>query len=78
MLWQDYVIMTVCFGFGLAMIPSILSEHKPSKWTNRLTFLGLLILTGVFATLDLWLSLGTELFASLCWGILTIQTWKNK
>ena len=73
MSWQDITIMVGCFALGFALFPSIFSKYKPARWSCALTFGVLLVLSICFATLKLWLSMGAELFATVCWFILLVQ-----
>ncbi len=73
MLWQDVVIMISCFGFALALIPSIRSKQKPARSSCALTVFLLLLCAVSFATLGLWLSFSAEMLATLAWGILLVQ-----
>ena len=73
MIWQDIVIMIVCYGFGFALIPSIRSASKPALWTSFLTGLGLVVIAVCFVTLGLWLSFISEVFAATMWFILYVQ-----
>lgn len=73
MIWQDIVIMISCFGFSLALIPTIKGKHKPEKSSCLLTFVLLSLCAISFATLGLWLSFVAELTAIIAWGILFFQ-----
>ena len=77
MIWQDYIIMTVGFTFAFAMFPSIFSANKPSRWTCLITSIGLAILSAMFGTLGLWLSMTSNIFSTACWSVLAVQTWRN-
>ena len=71
--WQDIVIMIACFGFAVALIPSIRGKQKPEKASCVLTILLLLAIAVSFATLGLWLSFSAEITAIVAWGILLFQ-----
>jgi len=73
MIWQDVVIMVACFGFALALIPSIRGRHKPARLTCFLTIIGLVGIAVSFATLQLWLAFASEVTAITAWGILLFQ-----
>ena len=73
MIWQDIVIMISCFGFALALIPSIKGKQKPAKSSCVLTLILLTLCALSFATLHLWLSFSAELTAIIAWGILLFQ-----
>ncbi len=73
MIWQDVVIMVGCFGFALALIPTIRSKQKPPRSSCALTLFLLCLLVICFATLGLWLSFASEVAGMLAWGILLFQ-----
>jgi len=73
MIWQDIVIMIACFGFAIALIPSIRGKQKPAKSSCILTIALLLAIAVCFATLGLWLSMTSEITAIIAWGILLFQ-----
>jgi hypothetical protein len=73
MIWQDVTIMAACFGFAIALIPSIRGKDKPAKSSCAITA-GLLAAIAVsFATLGLWLSFVSELTSIAAWLILLFQ-----
>ena len=63
MIWQDIVIMIACFGFAIALIPSIRGKQKPAKSSCILTIALLVAIAVCFATLGLWLSMASEITA---------------
>ena len=65
--------MIACFGFGLALIPSIRGKDKPAKKSCAITIILLTAISVSFATLGLWLSLGAEITAIVAWGVLLFQ-----
>ena len=73
MLWQDFVIMISCFGFAIALIPSIRGKQKPAKSSCVLTALLLMAIAVCFATLGLWLSFASEVASIIAWTILYFQ-----
>ena len=73
MIWQDIVIMVACFGFAVALIPSIVGKYKPAKSSCLLTIVLLAAIAISFATLNLWLSFWAEITAIIAWGILLFQ-----
>ncbi len=73
MIWQDIVIMIACFGFALALLPSIRGKQKPARSSCALTLFLLALCAVSFATLKLWLSFAAEMTAMLAWGILFSQ-----
>jgi len=72
-MWQDVVIMVACFGFAVALIPSIVGKYKPAKISCVLTIILLTAIAVSFATLSLWLSFWAEVSAIVAWGILLFQ-----
>lgn len=72
-MWQDVVIMVACFGFALALIPSIRGKNKPAKSSCGITIALLTAIAVSFATLGLWLSFASEITAIVAWGILLFQ-----
>jgi len=72
-IWQDIVIMVACFGFAIALIPSIKGKQKPERSSCLLTILLLLAIAVSFATLKLWLSMFAEITAIIAWSILLFQ-----
>ena len=73
MIWQDIIIMVACFGFAVALIPSIRSDAKPAKASCVITIALLTAIAVSFATLNLWLSFWSEITAIGAWGILLFQ-----
>jgi len=73
MIWQDIVIMVACFGFAIALIPSIRGKRKPEKLSCAITMILLIAIAVSFATLGLWLSFASEITAIIAWGILLLQ-----
>ena len=73
MIWQDIIIMIACFGFALALIPSIIGKGKPAKSSCLITIVLLTAIAVSFATLNLWLSFWSEITAIIAWGILLFQ-----
>ena len=72
-MWQDVVIMVACFGFAIALIPSIRGKNKPAKSSCAMTAILLAAIAISFATLGLWLSFASEITAIIAWGILLFQ-----
>ena len=73
MIWQDIVIMVACFGFAVALIPSIRGGQKPERSSCLFTIILLLAIAVCFGTLKLWLSMTAEITAIIAWGILLFQ-----
>ena len=71
--WPDIVIMVACFGFAVALTPSIVGKNKPAKSSCLLTVVLLTAIAVSLATLGLWLSFWSEITAIIAWGILLFQ-----
>lgn len=71
--WQDVVIMVSCFGFAVALIPSIAGKSKPARSSCLLTAVLLTAIAVCFATLGLWLSFWAEVTSIGAWLILLFQ-----
>ena len=73
MIWQDVIIMVACFGFAIALIPSIRGKQKPARSSCAITVVLLTAIAVCFATLGLWLSMASEITAIVAWGVLLFQ-----
>ncbi len=73
MIWEDVVIMFAAFGLALALIPSIISAQKPTRWSCVLTIILLFAMVVSFVSLGFWLSVGAEFLGIFTWGILLFQ-----
>ncbi|MEX0916965.1 MAG: hypothetical protein WDZ90_00330 [Candidatus Paceibacterota bacterium] len=71
--WQDWVLAAGQLSFAVALVPSILSKHKPSAWTSALTALVLTTFVVVFFTLGLLYGAITSGVVAVCWYILLFQ-----
>jgi hypothetical protein len=81
MIWQDIVISVICFLFGFMLFPQIKSSLKGrhvNVWSAGLTSLGLYIIAIAFATLDLWLSVISDLFSGTVWLILWYLAFRGR
>ena len=73
MIWQDLVLTIGGFALSIALLPSITSKNKPSKYTSMFTGTILASFTVCYATLGLTMaSIATASTASL-WFVLLIQ-----
>ena len=81
-MWQDIVIAAVSFGFGFMLIPQLLDSIKGIGFVNTttsgLTIVGIIIFGITFATLDLWLSVASEIICAIMWTAIFILGVKNK
>ena len=75
--WQDIAITVLCFGLGVIALPSVFSKTKPKRSLCLNMALIITVLGIVFATMQLWLSLGAELFAAAPWWIMLFQKRKR-
>lgn len=73
MIWQDIVIMFSCFGFSLALIPSIRGKNKPARLTCLMTALLLTTIAVCFGSLKLYLAMVSEITAVIAWSVLLFQ-----
>jgi hypothetical protein len=71
--WQDIVLATGSIIFSVALIPSILSKHKPALLTSCLTFSVLVAYIVTYASLTFWYATFGVALNALCWGILAVQ-----
>jgi len=78
MIWQDIVLSIGSVIFVIALIPSIMSAHKPAFTTSVLSSLVLVAFTFVYATLDLWLSAVITAFSAILWMVLAFQKSNGK
>jgi hypothetical protein len=76
-MWQDYVLFLGAFVFIASLIPSITSNEKPNKCTSFFTSFVLLIYSGVYVTLDLYISSIIVFLTSFGWMILFVQSYYN-
>jgi len=75
---QDYIIGIGNVIFGIALIPSLLSDKKPSKWTSISTSSVLFVFCGTFISLDMgWSAIMSYINASF-WAILFGQQLNNE
>lgn len=73
MIWQDVALGIIGFSFSFALIPSIISKHKPAKWSCLLTATGLTVMVVIFGTMGLWLTVIANSMSALAWWILLFQ-----
>lgn len=71
--WQDLVICLGCFGFALALVPSIRGKQKPARSSCLITMVLLAMIATSFITLHLWASFFAELASFAAWSILLFQ-----
>ena len=77
-MWQDIVIFIGQFLLAVALIPSILSDKKPSWSTSLLTAIVLSVFAVCFYTLKLYGAMIAVLLGVLTWVILLVQVLRRK
>lgn len=60
-------------GFSIALVPSLVSKNKPSRWTCLMTALILTAFIPAVLTLKLYFAAGATILCALLWYILLIQ-----
>jgi len=76
--WQDIILAVGSLILAVALLPSIMSQHKPDLWTSSLTCVVLFIFSITYASLSLWYATCTTTLAALLWGILFVQKLLSK
>jgi len=71
--WQDLVLLVGNIFFFIALIPSLLSTNKPSKWTSLMTGFVLTVFTFTYFSLNLTYSTFTVALTAVAWWILYFQ-----
>ncbi len=71
--WQDIILTIGNIIFLIALLPSILSVDKPSKWTSLITSVTLTIFTIVYFTLGLSYACIATGLSALGWWVLFFQ-----
>lgn len=78
MAWQDLVLGGGNIIFFIALIPSILSPHKPAIATSVMTASVLSIYSVTFFTLDLTFSMLGSALTALAWWTLAYQEFRKE
>lgn len=73
MQWQDVVLAIGTWIFALALLPSLFSKNKPSKWTSLMTAVPLSSFVVCYFTLGLWITGISISVSSLLWWVLFYQ-----
>lgn len=73
MSWQDLVFMFGNIVFFVALVPSIMSEHKPSKWTSLSTAIVMTIFVVTYYSLSFMYATFTGALSALAWWVLYFQ-----
>ena len=71
--WQDLILMVGNFIIALALIPTVLSKHKPEPLTSFLDGLVLTAFAIVFFSLGLYCGAIAVSVSALLWFILLAQ-----
>lgn len=76
--WQDLVLLIGNFIFFAALVPSIISSDKPSRWTSLPTAIVLTVFA--FTYYSLGLNYGTFMVAlsAIAWWVLFFQMMLRK
>ena len=75
---QDYILGIGNVIFSLSLIPSLLSDKKPYKWTSLSTSLVLFVFCGTFISLDMEFSAFMSYVNASFWAILFGQQLNNE
>ena len=75
---QDIIISVGMWIFFIALIPSIKSKDKPTLWTSIPTCMVLIVYAFTFATMELWLSVASNILTASAWLTLAIQKYMQK
>ena len=71
--WQDMVLSACILGFNIALVPTLLSKHKPHASTGIMTAAFQLICLVVYVSLSLWYSAAMALLNATLWSIIVAQ-----
>ena len=71
--WQDLILAVSMAAFNIALIPSVMSKHKPAVNTSLLTAVFLVPVVVVYVTLSLWYSAVMVAINCILWTTLMIQ-----
>lgn len=71
--WQDFVLSAGSLIFTAALVPSLLSKHKPALSTSLMTGVVLAIFVVVYTTLSLWFTAFSTSLNCLAWLALAVQ-----
>lgn len=73
MIWQDIIPIVGNIIFTVALIPSIVSKHKPHRWSCAMTAGVLLMYVVTFWTVTMWYWSLATLATATAWIILLVQ-----
>jgi len=75
---QDLILTVGSLIFVVALIPSVLSEHKPALSTSASSGIVLFIFAGVYISLHLWFTAISTSLTGTLWIILAIQKFMQR
>ena len=70
---QDLILTVGSLVLMIALIPSILGEHKPALSTSASTGMVLVVFAGVYTSLRLWFAAIVTCLSGILWLVLAIQ-----
>ena len=78
MIWQDYVITGVVILFSISLLPQVIEGFKKKRGyitlkTSIPTFMGLVVISFAYGTLNLYFSAIMSGIVALMWLLLLIQ-----
>jgi len=71
--WQDLILLIGNALFFIALIPSLMSANKPSKWTSLLTASTLTVFTFTYYSLSLMYGTVAVALSAIGWWVLYFQ-----
>lgn len=75
--WQDIVLTIGNLVFFVALLPSIFSTNKPSRWTSLGNAIFLSLFAVVYFTLSLTLATTMVVLTAVAWWVLFFQKLKK-
>ena len=76
--WQDFVLATSTLAFNIALLPSVLSKHKPALGTCVLTAIFLTANVTAYFTLHLWYAAVMASINLALWVTLLVQVYSRR
>lgn len=78
MVIQDFILTVGSIVLIAALIPSILSRHKPALTTSLMMSAVLFTFAGVYGSLELWLAMIATASQAALWLVLAFQKKRRK
>lgn len=75
---QDAIFAVGAIVLCLALLPTVLGQHKPAFSTALLTTAALAVFSACFATLGLWLACASNALNGSLWGIIALQVLRRR